>query len=42
MTSLHEWLARQNKHQCDWCGVALVLALIALGLIAALHFGGEK
>lgn len=41
MIPLHEWLASQNKRQCDYCGVAVFLALIALGLIAALHLGGE-
>jgi hypothetical protein len=40
VTRLYHWIASQNKHQCDWCGVALALAIIALMLIGALHFEG--
>jgi hypothetical protein len=42
MTRLHEWLASQNKRQCDLCGVALALAIMALMLIGVLHLGADE
>jgi hypothetical protein len=32
MTTLARLIASRFKHQCDWCGVALMTAFVALGL----------
>jgi hypothetical protein len=38
MTRLNEWIASQSKHQCDLCGVALMMSLINFGLMIALNW----
>lgn len=39
MTNLARLIASRFKHQCDWCGVALMISLTTLGLMACLHWG---
>lgn len=39
MTNLARLILSRVKHQCDLCGVSLLLNFITLGLMAALHLG---
>lgn len=40
MTGLHQWLASQRRKSCEWCGVAVFIALASLGLEFA-HLAGH-
>jgi len=40
MTTLHQWLASQRRKSCEWCFVAVFIAMVALAL-GFLHLMGH-